>query len=1735
MDSQLQLDNPAHQELALRALKLWLPNATKMFRRMPSGMSGVDLVAVDASGDTLDIAPGTYVLRVGPTEKDLNASNELAAHHLIMKADKQFASAHIPALLKLLPEGDGDERLVASLHQLAGGSLARFAPPKSESTGLGAIASTLAHDLMVAWADPQSVEMMTPIDMLSMVVGSDRVSGCLAAVDDLFKGSRVIEEDGHAFVNPADLLSSDARRLMVMKAVAHNDLHIGNLLVQRADYEARADSDFWIVDADQARKSLAGLDIAYLEVSVLWNFYADSQAAEIARCLEVAEDRTTSVVPDRHHWLVNLLCAFRDGFAQWAQNQTGRSDSLHEQMVLVRIIAALMWARRRPGSPEARVCLTYAGWYAINYNRRYPTLDIDVPAAQPSNDVEQQNSLWESFWLTMSSFAPHAGHYVLIAEHLPRTAPLAALGRLPWSMVIDLDPASDNDGLHANAAEVMKSQRAVHQFTSTRPQLDYARGTAWFLAAGSTLSREASLEFREWVYQRLDVVRQLTASFRDAIGDSRPVVLVLEGAGEAAPNSSRDRLLRVVDAMDEMLRGNAKFVHVGLSELNAGPLLTNVPMRVESMLERLAATVGTTARQREYRIPGPDNAKVSVSPETMQALQEHLVVLHEGIDFADSALGGTNDAFWRGGLISWSDLEAGIDVRRAVNPGLVDALEKSLEGHRTRTVVLRHQPGAGGTTAALRAAWDLHRQHPVAVLRPGTGIDTSRVTVIADRLQRISALTERPVLLIAESSDLSEPFRDALYRDLAVRGSRVTMLYVQRVVGSASGSDHKVSEPLDETEAGDFSDRYTSLTDDTGRRAEIALLRTERYEKYRTPFFFGLITFEREFTKLETYVRNHLGMVRGRVREVLQHLALVTIYSNSGLQTETVQKLMRVSTPDADMDITDLLGAEAARLVTMRASRMRLLHQLIAEQVLTEVLNDKKWEHHLRDLALDFIESVVASTGPTSDQVRTLLRQVFVDRLAGAMDGLEDKRRFAPLIERLDDIDRSLGHQVLKGLTERVPDEPHFWNHLGRHQMYRLERDLDKAEEYVAKAVELKPQDSLHHHTLGLARRSRMRNEIRRVRKLGVDAVMHAADQWFAQTVECFVTARTLSPDNIYAYITHVQAIIDVAKNLKAAGEVQTVAELSADAGEWVAEHLSVANELLDSVVHLYGGIEKRDVYITRCQSDIRRLYNDFDAVVMLWEIAVAGTRSTPMVRRALAQAYYVRGRRRWTTLKRSELERIVELTSHNLSQHGTNEEDYRLWFEAYKLLPKFDTDEALSNLQGWSAKFPSWRSNYYRYCLQFCLWFAGRSPDDGSVELEQQKAHGRTKQSPLWFAKSPEWCPLISENDLGEWNRKENFWSDTKPLLRVNGTIDRMTGPQAGRIKLAGRTTAFFVPAIGGFLVESDEGQAVNFFLGLSQEGPRAWDVQRGHTWDAVYAHAQPLESRTALLQRQAMEVSAETVSRQAHALYADRIVEFWVSLLEAHQSIGDTELSFLVDRARARFRDEKTDFIALLKESGRFSITGDRRPLVYLAGATRPAPGSGLFESGQRLVGRVMFVNGEERRGSIEVSGDRVVGFDYSSIINLDAHGPAVRGQIVQFVTALGPRGVDARQVELLPLSASWVDGVVVTVDELPGRLESDLRAELERRLAEDEESPRLWRLREWIEARFDGPVPLTKRLGIERMDDLWARYAWLKIIKHKGKMKAKLANDVVFGRVSAGHDQNDPEWLLQQEEDY
>src|SRR5690606_20855000 len=123
--------------------------------------------------------------------------------------------------------------------------------------------------------------------------------------------------------------------------------------------------------------------------------------------------------------------------------------------------------------------------------------------------TEADEQSWSMLWHAMRGFDTRVARFILVAEAFSERfpTPLEALGRLPWSAIIDLDPNSDVTGLLSKARENLERQRGLHIIRGTAPDIEFDRGTAWLLAAGN--EERHLLDYRDWFIQKPGLIRSV--------------------------------------------------------------------------------------------------------------------------------------------------------------------------------------------------------------------------------------------------------------------------------------------------------------------------------------------------------------------------------------------------------------------------------------------------------------------------------------------------------------------------------------------------------------------------------------------------------------------------------------------------------------------------------------------------------------------------------------------------------------------------------------------------------------------------------------------------------------------------------------------------------------------------------------------------------------------------------------------------------------------------------------------------------------------------------------------------------------------------------------------------------------------------------------------------------------------------------------------------------------------------
>lgn len=1400
----------------------------------------VDLIPADVTPEKLTpsgLTSGQYILKVQPHTLWLGEKPESSRHEAAVKQCVEFSAEHIPRL-RFSAENDNHSIL---LYDIAGHSLSGFVDAEAVDVGsLLHYCALISGNLLQSWNANYTINNLsnaqaTLAAWLGYRLNRVEAPNLHAFVSSLTANSPIFLMAGRVLVNPLWLTTANQVNIPVTEVsfngLIHADLHPGNVLVDRM----RQNLDrYWLIDFALSRNAPLGFDHSYFELALLLGHLDGADAQRVLNILEALEAPSGSAdarkVPVQDLGIVDCVGAIRRAANEWQQaNEPTRTDSFYSQMLLSRIAAGLNWANKPIPDVRRRLALAYAAKAATLYLELFspPSFQSLVASTGPSASELPPPVApeWSDVWEQLGRFDPTRAKYVLVTGKIRPSEALSSLALVPWSLIVDLDPDSNESGLYSCIGATLSRLRAVSQFGRQPIPPDFERGTAWLMTNGWPSRFEPIPEsFRRWRAVYGDGLRHISEKMRNVAKPLPVKVLVLTDT-----NLEPEYMRSVIAMIDESLDDSSDITVIGLPPISNEPgIKAHYSLSITDFLNALHQVLGSAAQIDEPAIPG-NSGYVRIPLDQLRNLNEDVEILHSRV-LEDHGTDTTVDSFWRGNSPSWLDLHADLDVQRKVGPKLLTRIRDLLESRGNYTVELQHTPGSGGTTVALRCAWDLRRDFPVSILKRYS-------PTTADRIDQLFRLSQKPILLVAEELLLPQTQREDLYREIAHRNVRCVILYVVRSFddeASVDADQFKISDPMDDNEAVAFHQAFSFRTDSPRRQQALRELTTsEELKPYRTAFYYGLTTYEEDFKRVDNFVSAHLGQFSRRIRDVMQYVALVTRFTQIGLSIGFVKALLGLEA-DSEINLPEALGDAGAKLVITRGQFVRLLHPIVAEELLRQELGGHdNWLHGLKDLSLALIQETLRHLGPDSVEGLELFTGLFIKRDFWA-PRMRVRRSFSELILK---IPFPAGqHQILMTLTEACPSEPHFWNHLGRHHIYEMKQDFSSAETYLQKAVELDPNDKIHHHALGMVRRFWIRSQIadalQKEPLQTSEELLSLLEPLLTGAADEFASARRLAPEDDHGYITHIQLIVEVVEAMTRLSDEESLPRLMQRRnalGHWIRKAMVVAEDLLSQVQHLR---QQRvpSKYELGCVNRLATLYGHFEALVTSLEQLTESVED-PDVRRALATAYYSRSGRVWKNMSEYELRRTRLLMEANLRSDPTNEHDVRAWFQSYRRLPDFSYIDAIDRLEGWAKTSGSVDAHYYLYILHFLRWKGGSERDDTALQanLEQCKQGriGKRGESYEWFAKEPSWCPLMQTNELGERRRdtegKLDFFENTETLARVRGKIDSIKGPQAGLLRLGPRTTAFFLPGTK-FSESRHLNSIVDFFLGFSYEGLRAW-----------------------------------------------------------------------------------------------------------------------------------------------------------------------------------------------------------------------------------------------------------------------------------------------------------------------
>lgn len=1016
-----------------------------------------------------------------------------------------------------------------------------------------------------------------------------------------------------------------------------------------------------------------------------------------------------------------------------------------------------------------------------------------------------------------------------------------SLARLPLSLVLDFDQQTQENGVFAAVEPVIKQQVSLHLWTKDN-QSEMVPGKAcyWYAARGLQ-GRQTSLvrkdSWREWnrsyANQELPTLIQYFAKATDG----RPLTVI---SLWYAPEYIRE----ICGIVDRTFADQAKFVFAVEQADRYQDLASQfdgntVSITLLDILRGIEQNISPTTS--DYlpvaSIPTASGLFQTLDESSLRWLEEDMQILHSNIEINDDEeeeSDTTPHIFLRGKTITWQELDRHVDVDRDRTSNFERVVDNELKSRSVIRLNLNHWPGAGGTTVARRIAWDFRRQYPVVLLRRITPRET------VNRLRELFRIGSLSILVIVEAADITSHALDRFYNEVKAENIPCVFLSVVRRFDAPRESPRSwfLDQPLSQDESRAFTQTYATAA----TWASEALMRLSKLQSiHRTPFHYAITAFGKDFVRLDQYIGVRINNAKTTQREILTLLSLAYYYGHK----PTLSQVFAVHLGQPEnrvLRLERILEDEQLELLVEEGDCFwRPMHQVVASEIIAQVLTGEKgdrrnWKHNLAPWGIMLISLCADSAEIPSATLIEFLIRIFILRDEDELLGTEaaGSSRYSQFIEDIPTDDGKLS--ILQALVECFPNEAHFWGHLGRFQSYQM-GNTEQAIFALEKAMYISPKDSVLFHMKGMCRRKQAYQLIDSLKgkdptKDDIENLQKTVDD----ALDAFDEARELNPASEHTLISPVQMLLRILDFGYQTSDAKTHAQFfsKTDAvSQWYREILDEIEYLLDEARRLRQG-NTPSYYLENAETNVRRMYDDYSTALQGWQ-NLLGRRDVyaPPIRRQIARTYLERSNRDWKRLPQNEIERIAELMEDNLREEPDSTRNLRMWFRAYRNLTGAKISLAIDRFSQWSVEGDNLDAHYYLYILHSLnvMDKAMLSKPKAERILHQCRQKARFNPSRTrsyeWLGNSQGIQQLVHVSELGDWPEEADFFTNTTPLKRVNGHIVSINGPEAGNVELEeSGLEAFFVPSRTGAVKGRNENDQVDFYLGFSYEGLRAWSV---------------------------------------------------------------------------------------------------------------------------------------------------------------------------------------------------------------------------------------------------------------------------------------------------------------------
>jgi hypothetical protein len=1100
-------------------------------------------------------------------------------------------------------------------------------------------------------------------------------------------------------------------------------------------------------------------------------------------------------------------------------------------------------AKHQGGKPDFET----QKWYAKETSKFIKMyIDPEAHLSTIEKEMEITNDTWGTFYDACDKFKEDGRNLILVIGDGLRSFDEGYLKQLAlpkWNLIIDYDFHSESEGffhkVYANDS-TKPHKITVAEIVSNEDISQFSRTHYHFFAnnfAGLGLKQET--DFKQWDRRYGKNAEGFLKSFGEVFSNQKNIVLIL--------HKSRRDINFVCENIQRYFDGDNLFVLADdfentlstiQDDFDAFKIDISMADIMDGLQKHSSNFIPDRLELNSYLIPYIKDTETATSGELSlneyARLEEYFEVVHTKLP--DNYDQQPMDFMSGKERISWGGLKLNFDVEpKDFDREYVKKVSEAFANTRGKLVLL-HEPGYGGSTIARRIAWHFHTEYPTLILKKYSE------SKVKDLIVNLHEKTRKTIFVIMEiPQSISQDEANVLFSSiprpvvfLMVKRGRITKETKKDTSMCVTDWGNDI-QALTSKYIPFLKNRYKEGSPPYKAKIEdMEGLRMSNDPEMKTPFYVGLITFERDFRGIKSYISNFVTEItqNDTHKRLIAYLALCDSYLGMGLPANILRSIVKADS-EGVFDLEKYF--EGSSFITSnllycdnqnpRNRYWKIRHSFFSRELLAQLLGSGSddpdyWKCNLADTCESFIQDTV-SEAESSDYLHEILQKLFI--------GTNTDRSGDKFTTLITDIRTPEGkEQIFKRLADLYPENPHYCSHLARLYAYdpklkNTERAIELADRAITISERIGRKDHLLYHIKGMCLRANVYEKIatqisniNRDIPVDQDEYDNIIHNLIPRTGMQFEISRKIASDlnksDEYGFVAHIQLLVR-AIDFGAKVSDRTTPDFIAKDINPFSEWLDLAETLLSEVKRISSG-DDRDK-IEDCENDILAFYGQYSQIIQNLTNILNKSQRPTIIRRQLVRAYSRKNKEYFNDVK--TIRNMMSYMEDNIIAEPENEKNYYLWFQAARH-SSMPLAEVINKMSQWRTVSTTIDASFYLYILKTLRALDGYSEAmyEAKELIGETKAKGKSNIKPTeWLGKGKGLNQLVHYRDVTEANR------DSK-LQLVEGIFTGYRHSGNGVITIANGIEVFFNPTQAK-LTSSDLNARVSFYLGFSYDGPKA------------------------------------------------------------------------------------------------------------------------------------------------------------------------------------------------------------------------------------------------------------------------------------------------------------------------